>query len=336
MYEKEYKSLTLRLGFALLLMLVLLQGLMTVLAFAQMLFQAVFIEKAADILYWSLYNLIYLASFMLPVPFFMLISGKKKREPIHFEVRFPPRFALMVCACVGMILAAGQVNSLLLAPFSGESASTDMILDMVGADKGYMVVLVFVMIVIVPAFCEEFLFRGLVLGNLLPYGKSVAIVGSALMFAAMHQNFGQFLYTAVAGIVMGFLYVRSRSIWPSTLVHMLNNLLSFVQVILFARIEDEMMAGRVTLCINLAVIAAGIVCLVMLLYCEKSEKEAAPAQDGLFGHNALQGGIDGAQSRENELPQSTAMRKLFSPSIIAFLALSFLLALLNLMMENLV
>ena len=40
MLDKQYKSLTLRLGFALLLMLVLLQGLMTALAFAQLLFEA--------------------------------------------------------------------------------------------------------------------------------------------------------------------------------------------------------------------------------------------------------------------------------------------------------
>ncbi len=327
MFDKEYKSLTLRLGFALILMLVLLQGLMTLLGIGQMLFASVMKEKTADILYWSLYNLFYFASFMLPVPFFMLISGKKGGEKMHLAVRFPRRFALMAIACVGMILAAGQINSLLLAPFSGESASTDMILDMVSPDKGYMVVLVFVMIVIVPAFCEEFLFRGLVLGNLLPYGKGVAVIGSALLFAAMHQNFGQFLYTAVAGILMGLLYAESRSIWPSTLVHMLNNLLSFVQMILFARIENEMMAGRVVLCINLAVIGAGIVCVAILLGLARTEKSAPECDAGMFGR------ID-VPERTRRLSPGVATRKFFSPSIIVFLILSLAMAVLTLIMEN--
>ncbi len=327
MYDKEYKSLTLRLGFAVLLMLVLLQGLMTVLAFGQLLFETLLIEKAADILYWSLYNLIYMLSFMLPVPFFMLISGKKQGEPIHFEVRFPRRFALMAIASVGMILAAGQINSLIVAPFSGESTSTDMILDMVSPDKGYMVVLVFIMIVIVPAFCEEFLFRGLVMGNLLPYGKGIAVVGSALLFAAMHQNFGQFLYTFVAGILTGLLYAESRSIWPSTLVHMLNNLLSFVQMILYARIGNELTSGRVTLCINLATIGAGIVCLALLIGLSKREKKAPEQDQGLFGHIDL-------PKRQRELSEGALTRKFFSPSIIVFLALSFAMAVLTLIMEN--
>ena len=328
MLEKEYKSLTLRLGFALILMLVLLQGLMTVLALGQMLFETFFVETAADILYWSLYNLFYMLSFMLPVPFFMLISGKKQGEPICFEVRFPRHFALMAVAAVGLTLAAGQVNALIMSPFAGESSSTDMLLDMLTPDKGYMVVLVFMMIVIVPAFCEEFLFRGLVLGNLLPYGKTVSVMGSALLFAAMHQNFSQFLYTFVAGIFLGLLYAESRSIWPSTIVHMLNNLLSFVQMLLYARITDELTASRITLCIDLAIIGLGIACAAVLMLLYKRKKKAEKRYEGLFGRIDL-------LTNEQELSPGAVMRKFFSPSIIAFIALSFLLALGNLLLEKL-
>ena len=328
MLDKQYKSLTLRLGFALLLMLVLLQGLMTALAFAQLLFEAFLIEKAANILYWSLYNLFYMLSFMLPVPFFMLISGKKKGEPIHFEVRFPRPFALMALSAVGLTLAAGQINSLLLAPFTGEDSSTDVLLEMISPDKGYMVVLVFIMIVIVPAFCEEFLFRGLILGNLLPYGKTLAIVGSALMFATMHQNFGQFLYTAVAGVFLGILYAESRSIWPSTIVHMLNNLLSFVQMIVFARIADELTASRVVLCMDLAVIGLGIASAAVLMLLSRRKSKQKMQSWGMFGRIDL-------PDRGGEIPAGVAVRKFFSPTVIAFIALSFLLALGNLLLENL-
>lgn len=328
MLDKEYKSLTLRLGFALILMLVLLQVLMTGLSFGQLLFEAFLIEKAADILYWSLYNLFYMLSFMLPVPFFMLISGKKRGEPIRFEVRFPRHFALMAIAIVGVTLAAGQINALIMSPFTGESSSTDMLLDMLSPDKGYMAVLVFMMIVIVPAFCEEFLFRGLVLGNLLPYSKGIAVIGSALLFAAMHQNFGQFLYTAIAGIFLGILYAESRSIWPSTIVHMLNNLLSFVQMIVYARIPDELTAGRVTLCIDLAVIGPGIACAVVLMLLQGRKSKAEKQDDGMFGRIDL-------PEQPRALSEGVAWRKFFSPTIITFIALSFLLALGNLLLENL-
>ena len=72
MLEKEYRSLTLRLGAALLFMLLLLQVLMTVLGFVQPLLEANLTEKAADIVYWSLFDLFYMLAFMLPVPFYVM------------------------------------------------------------------------------------------------------------------------------------------------------------------------------------------------------------------------------------------------------------------------
>ena len=319
MLEKEYRSLTLRLGAALLFMLLLLQVLMTVLGFLQPLLEANLTEKAADIVYWSLFDLFYMLAFMLPVPFFMLISGKQQRAPIRFDVRFPRRFVLMAVASIGLTLAAGRLNALLVAPFAGADARTEMILDMVGSDKGYMVVLAFVMIVIVPAFCEEFLFRGLVLDSLLPYGRAVAVIGSALLFAAMHQSFGQFLYSAVAGIFMGLLYAESRSILPSTLVHLLYNLLSFVQVVLYARIPDQTTAGRVTLCVDLTVIGAGIVCVALLMLLSGRRRKASKQDERLLAGSDLSVQI-------GELPRGIAVRRFLSPSVTVYFVICLLVA----------
>ncbi|MBO7296121.1 MAG: CPBP family intramembrane metalloprotease [Clostridia bacterium] len=319
MLEKEYRSLTLRLGAALLFMLLLLQVLMTVLGFVQPLLEANLTEKAADIVYWSLFDLFYMLAFMLPVPFFMLISGKQQRAPIRFDVRFPRRFVLMAVASIGLTLAAGRLNALLVAPFAGADARTEMILDMVGSDKGYMVVLAFVMIVIVPAFCEEFLFRGLVLDSLLPYGRAVAVIGSALLFAAMHQSFGQFLYSAVAGIFMGLLYAESRSILPSTLVHLLYNLLSFVQVVLYARIPDQTTAGRVTLCVDLTVIGAGIVCVALLMLLSGRRRKASKQDERLLAGSDLSVQI-------GELPRGIAVRRFLSPSVTVYFVICLLVA----------
>ena len=319
MLEKEYRSLTLRLGAALLFMLLLLQVLMTVLGFVQPLLEANLTEKAADIVYWSLFDLFYMLAFMLPVPFFMLISGKQQRAPIRFDVRFPRRFVLMAVASIGLTLAAGRLNALLVAPFAGADARTEMILDMVGSDKGYMVVLAFVMIVIVPAFCEEILFRGLVLDSLLPYGRAVAVIGSALLFAAMHQSFGQFLYSAVAGIFMGLLYAESRSILPSTLVHLLYNLLSFVQVVLYARIPDQTTAGRVTLCVDLTVIGAGIVCVALLMLLSGRRRKASKQDERLLAGSDLSVQI-------GELPRGIAVRRFLSPSVTVYFVICLLVA----------
>ncbi|WLT31987.1 CPBP family intramembrane glutamic endopeptidase [Geothrix sp. PMB-07] len=72
---------------------------------------------------------------------------------------------------------------------------------------------------------EEPLFRGLILsGFLLRYGPRKAIIGSALLFALFHMNPWQFPIGCLAGLLFGWLTVRTGSLWPAVFAHFLNNL----------------------------------------------------------------------------------------------------------------
>lgn len=82
----------------------------------------------------------------------------------------------------------------------------------------------FLLISISPGVCEEFLFRGFVLSSLrkkLPFWS--AIVLTALLFGAFHMHLYRLLPTTLIGIVLGWLCLRTRSIWPAILGHMVNN-----------------------------------------------------------------------------------------------------------------
>lgn len=317
-FDKQYRNLNVRLGFAVLLMLLLLQGGMTLLGTCSQMLSSLLTPKAGDVLYWSFYNVAYFLSFVLPVPFFMLISRKRSCEPIFFEIRFPRLYLPLCVAMLGMITAAAQINAILASPFTGNTA--DPIREMLGQGENHMVVLVFIMLVLVPSFCEELLFRGLVLGNLLPYGKGVAILGSALLFAAMHQNLSQFLYTVVAGVLLGFLYVESRSIWPPTLLHMLNNLLSFVQIMILTRVQDQKLASRIVIGIYVIVMLAGAICALLAILHRiiktQSLKEAFAYED----------------KPDKPLSKGYAVRGFFTPTVIVFVAVCVGLALTNLIL----
>ncbi len=79
-------------------------------------------------------------------------------------------------------------------------------------------------IVLVAPFCEEMLFRGIILrGFLAHYSASTAILLSSLLFSLVHMNWYQIPFTFVFGLFVGWLYFRSRSLWPSILAHMTNN-----------------------------------------------------------------------------------------------------------------
>jgi len=72
---------------------------------------------------------------------------------------------------------------------------------------------------------EEVIFRGAILRRLLEkhWNPWFAIVISALFFAVAHGNYAQGFTALVIGIFMGWVFYRTRSIWPCFFIHALNN-----------------------------------------------------------------------------------------------------------------
>ena len=91
----------------------------------------------------------------------------------------------------------------------------------------YVGVLIFnlVMIALLPAIGEEFLFRGLLqrlvkewLGNI-----HVAIFIAAFLFSALHMQFYGFLPRMMLGVMFGYLFYWSGSLWVPIWGHFINN-----------------------------------------------------------------------------------------------------------------
>jgi membrane protease YdiL (CAAX protease family)/NAD-dependent dihydropyrimidine dehydrogenase PreA subunit len=71
---------------------------------------------------------------------------------------------------------------------------------------------------------EEALLRGVVLGALRErFGVWPAIIASSLAFSLLHATVWSLLPLAVLGLALGWLSVRSRSLWPAVLAHVLYN-----------------------------------------------------------------------------------------------------------------
>ncbi len=84
---------------------------------------------------------------------------------------------------------------------------------------------IFLIIAILPAVSEEMLFRGVIqpvmskgLGN-----NHLGIIVTSFFFALLHQQFYSFLSIMTLGIVLGYLRFWSNSIWPSIIMHLINN-----------------------------------------------------------------------------------------------------------------
>lgn len=86
----------------------------------------------------------------------------------------------------------------------------------------------FIATAIVPALVEEFACRGIVLGMLKKYGETFAIIASSIVFGVMHGNFDQMPFAIMVGLILGYIYVKTGSIWISVAVHCVNNAISVI------------------------------------------------------------------------------------------------------------
>ena len=75
---------------------------------------------------------------------------------------------------------------------------------------------------------EEFIFRGIVLKKFLKsHTPQSAIILSAIIFGIAHFNPWQFIGAFFMGILIGWIYWKTKSIWPGIFIHFTNNSLSF-------------------------------------------------------------------------------------------------------------
>ena len=83
---------------------------------------------------------------------------------------------------------------------------------------------------------EEIFFRGFVLTGLLKrFGVRRALLLSSLLFGLFHIDPGAIVPTFALGLVLGWVYLKTGSIWPSIFAHALHNTLA----VLIARYSGD-------------------------------------------------------------------------------------------------
>lgn len=95
--------------------------------------------------------------------------------------------------------------------------------------------------VIVGPIFEELIFRKIFIDRFSRYGYGISIVVSSLAFAFFHGNFYQFFYAFAIGLVLGYVYARTRNIIYPIVMHSLINFLGTVATMPVIGREAEFM-----------------------------------------------------------------------------------------------
>ncbi len=76
---------------------------------------------------------------------------------------------------------------------------------------------------VVPALCEELLFRGFIQRGLEGFGAKRAVLLSGILFGLFHFDFQRFAAQTLLGLVIAYVVYRSGSILNGMLIHFLHN-----------------------------------------------------------------------------------------------------------------
>ena len=211
--------------------------------------------------------------FSILIPFFIIHLTMKKNKTANilpFGTTYNREFAisLVMVFIPIMVMSALAINSIsaVIQEFLGiefTSAVGDIKLN--GFKEIFLGV---ISVAVVPAIVEETVIRGIVMQPLRKFGDKFAVITSAVFFACMHGNMVQIPYTVIGGLLLGYLAVATGSLWPSVILHFVNNLYSVVVIATSDNLgENASVLAVVLMLICFTVIGViGLIRLIKLKY----------------------------------------------------------------------
>ncbi|MFI3207148.1 MAG: type II CAAX endopeptidase family protein [Clostridia bacterium] len=207
-----------------------------------------------------------IASFMsLALPFFIYIKakGEKISDLLCFE-KTKSYGALFVLAGLGCCYFINiPVNILTELFYQMGYQVTSQSIDVPYTISG--IIILYFSVAIVPALVEEFVLRGIFLKKLQRFGNAFAIIISSLIFSLLHMDLMVIIVTFVAGLVMGFIYVKTKNLWYSVIIHFLNNFFSVTMTIVYSYYGDSDFGLFIQLILFYTPIVLGLIAFIILI-----------------------------------------------------------------------
>jgi len=232
--------------------------------------------------------------FIIPALLFAWMSSEKKISYLKmnkgFNIQLGLIVLLLVFAAMPLINWTGELNGHLRLPgfLSGleewmkasEESLKRLTEEFLKMDTIGDLFINIIVIALLAAVGEELLFRGAMQNVFLEWTKNVhvAVWVTAILFSAFHMQFYGFLPRMLLGVVLGYLYIWSGSLWLPILFHFLNNGLAVLFAYLISKgiISEEVEtvgAGGTSILLVAASLAASV---GLMYYMYKQRPPLAP------------------------------------------------------------
>ncbi len=239
-------------------------------------------------------NTIYLAFAMLmsPIAFiltFMLVNKISRTDyamALGVKQKFDYKY-LIVAILLSLVCVFGMSNFVNLF---------DAVLEKIGFVGSYSLplpmdnfgylVLNLILLAILPAICEELVFRGIIFNGLKQYGNMSAVFLSATLFMLVHSSVEQTVYPFFVGIVLALLMLRTNNIIYPIILHFLNNAIVVVMNYVYYQngIAESFTLSLSNILFAIALAVLSVLCVVitfkLILKNKDKKKKQNILQDG--------------------------------------------------------
>ena len=132
-------------------------------------------------------------------------------------------------------------------------------------------ILAFISTAIIPGLVEEFAFRGILFGALEKFGQGFALLSTSILFGVLHGNIAQIPFAFLVGLGVGYVRVKTGSVWLCVIVHTINNGISVLYDYPLSGLPDGVQ--NLSYAIYLAVALLFGIVGIILLSKKENEKE---------------------------------------------------------------
>ncbi len=231
-----------------------------------------------DDVYSELFQLTFSLLIFVP-PYILACGAAGRRISSAIEFKKPKKGTALPLLLIGFGIC--QIGEIMANFFADTAKKIGFEPTLTAARYGtdfYGVMFAVLLTAMLPALTEEFAMRGVTIGILRPFGDGFAILLSSVMFGIGHRNLVQTPFAFVVGLGLGFVCIKSGSIFLAMAVHFLNNLFSVGLYYLNLSL-DQKTASAIYLCYAILVLFCGILGVFLcrgrgeLFVLEKGESE---------------------------------------------------------------
>ena len=286
---------------------------------------------ATSVLLNHLFNAVpqYLIAFPI---LFLTVRGMKTKYREKTTMTVSEFFSLFLISQTAMFAGnlIGEAFSGFFSVFKG-SEVTDPVAAIVESTPIWLLLIT---VVIIGPIIEELIFRKLMIDRLSRYGELIAVMTSSIAFGLFHGNFYQFFYAVMLGLILGYMYAKTRNIKYSIIMHMLINFFGSIVALPVMKSTEELLPQLESIQNGVEINMADFIGNVMLVGSYSIIQYAMLiAGTVLFVKAVKKGSFRIKSTYEYKIPnEHVASVAILNPGTILYLVVTVLIFVLNIVM----